>query len=101
MESPFPGGGIGNGARRERAAYRGQILEEGDRSLEKVNDLLVLAVRGAVALDVEGGETRGVLAELVAPEVLVRLALGDPVPSAWRVAGVNMVLGPEVSRRGK
>ena len=66
-------------------AYGGQVLEEGDGRLEKVNHLLVLPVRGAVALDIEAGEARGVLAELVAPEVLVRLALGDPVPSAWRM----------------
>ena len=39
----------------------------------------MLAVLRAVALDIKGAVTRCVLAELVAPEVAVRLGLGYPI----------------------
>ena len=46
----------------------GQRLEIGDDGLEEVDEVLVLAVQGAVAFDVKGGEAGRVLGELVRPE---------------------------------
>lgn len=57
----------------------GQGVVVGQGGLEEVDDLLVLDVLRAVALDVEGRVARGVLAELVAPEPGVVLVLRHPV----------------------
>lgn len=70
---------------------RRQPLVELDGGLEEIDHVLVLDVLGPVAGEIEGGEARRVLAELVAPEVRVRCALVDPV----RVHPVEQVVAAE------
>lgn len=63
------GGAVGRvDALAGQPAPGGQRLEVGDDGLEEVDEVLVLAVKGPVALDVKGGEACGVLGELVRPE---------------------------------
>ena len=70
-------------ARREHVVG-GVLLERAGGGLEKVDDVLVLLVAGAVAGDVKGGRAGRVLGELVRPEDVVRLALADPVLVHWQ-----------------
>lgn len=57
----------------------GVLLERAGGGLEKVDDVLVLLIAGAVAGDIEGGRAGRVLGEFVGPEDVVGLALADPV----------------------
>lgn len=55
-----------------------QILVIRNSSLEEIDDFFMRAVFRPVAGNVEGGETGCVFAELVAPEIAVRLVLRNP-----------------------
>jgi hypothetical protein len=65
-------------SRREHVE-RGEHVECAAGGLEEVDDLLMLDVVVAVALDVERGRAGGMLGELVTPEIRVWEALVDPV----------------------
>ena len=77
-------------------AERRQALVEQDGRVEEVNGVFVALVLGAVARHVEGGEARGVLAELVRPELGVGSALVDPV----RIHIGQQVVAAEVFNEG-
>jgi hypothetical protein len=58
---------------------RGESVIVSNGGLEKVHDLFVLLILGAVARHVEGGVASRVLAELMSPEISIGARLCDPV----------------------
>ena len=85
----------GSNGRRGEPTVRGEVLVVGYRRLEEIDYVAMVLVRWSVTGNVEGGITRPVFRELVAPEITIRTALGDPIPVSQSILASKPIVLPD------